>query len=251
MGSVNSALGEDAAGTLKSLARMGYEELEFNGPPKGTLDADWKRMLADNGLRPIAGGAAMHQLNTEFGKLVESAHTYERKFIVCYWPWADKGKDKRLDDWKRLAAHLNELGAKAKGEGLILAYHNHDIEFAKTEGHIPYEVILAETDPALVTMELDIYWIYKGGQDAVATIGRHPGRFRLFHVKDMDHTEAKERVCVGEGRLPFADVFAVLAASPQPAHERHFFWEREGRFDAKTEMACASQSAKHLARLIY
>lgn len=246
LGSVNTALAEDPRGTLQRLAKLGYVELEFGGAPNGVSNAEFKRMIEDLGLKPIAGGAAMHPLNTSFGDHVELAHTFGRKFLVCYWPWADDGKDKRLDDWKRLAARLNELGGQAKKEGLRFAYHNHDIEFARTEGQRPYDVILAETDPALVSMELDIYWIYKGGEDAVAAVRKHPGRFALFHVKDMDRTDLRERICVGQGRLPFDEVFAALAEQP---HEKHFFWEREGKFDARTQLACAARSARHLTRL--
>ncbi len=246
LGSVNRALAEDPAGTLKRLARLGYTELEFSSPPKDVPADKFKRMITSAGLKPLAGGAAMHQLNTAFDEQVQSAHTFGRNYLVCYWPWADKGKDKRLDDWKRLADRLNQLGTEAKKQGLTFAYHNHDIEFARTEDQIPYDVLLAQTDPALVSMELDIYWIYKGGQDAVAYIEKHPGRFRLFHVKDMDKTEAGERVCVGEGMIPFSAVFAALAKQP---HEQHYFWEREGKFDAATEMACATQSAQHIKRL--
>lgn len=246
LGSVSRALNENPLGTLQHLAKQGFKELEFNDAPKGVEAADFKKMIDDVGLVPVAGGAAMYQLKTELPKIIESAHLFGRKYVACYWPWADKGLNKQIADWKQLGGTLNELGATLKKEGLRLAYHNHDIEFAQTESQIPYDSVLAETDPDLVSMELDIYWIYKGNQDAVKYVSKHPGRFALFHVKDRGPAPELARVCVGDGDLPFGQVFAALQGQPG---ERHFFWEREDRAAAQDQLACATRTAKTLKAL--
>ena len=246
LGSVNKALNENPQATLGHLAKQGFKELEFNGPPKGVTPADFKKMIADAGLVSVAGGAAMYQLKTALPAMIESAHFFGRKYLACYWPWADKGLNKTIEDWKQLGGTLNEIGATLKKEGLSFAYHNHDKEFTPYENQIPYDQVLANTDPSLVTMELDIYWIHKGNQDAVKYITAHPGRFSLFHVKDMGPEPDRATVCVGDGTIPFGKVFAALEGQPG---ERHFFWEREGHADAKIELACASQTAKMLKGL--
>lgn len=246
LGSVSRALNENPRGTLQHLAKQGFKELEFSGPPKGVPAADFKQMISDVGLVPVASGAAMYQLKNDLPKIIENAHFFGHKYVACYWPWADKGLNKQLADWKQLGGTLNELGATLQKEGLRLAYHNHDIEFAQTEGQIPYDTVLTETDPALVSMELDIYWIYKGGQDAVQYVTRYPGRFALFHVKDRGPVPELARVCVGDGDIPFGRVFAALQGQPG---EQHFFWEREDPHPAEDQLACATRSAKTLKAL--
>lgn len=246
LGSVHKALAENPQGTLRHLAKQGFKELEFGGPPKGVEANDYKKMIADEGLVPVAGGVAMHQLKTDLPAVIQSAHLFNRKYVVCYWPWADKGQNKKIEDWKVLGGTLNDLGATLKKEGLRFAYHNHDIEFATSENQIPYDVVLANTDPALVTMELDIYWIHKGNQDAVKYVTAHPGRFSLFHVKDMSPPPERTTVCVGDGNIAFGKVFAALQGQPG---ERHFFWEREGPGDAQVELQCATKTAKVLKEL--
>jgi sugar phosphate isomerase/epimerase len=91
-----------------------------------------------------------------------------------------------LEKYKGAAALFNKIGAACRQAGLQLAYHNHDFEFEKVGGKIPYEVLLAEADPQLMQMEIDLFWIRKGGQEARAYFAKYPGRFPLCHVKDMD-----------------------------------------------------------------
>lgn len=246
LGSVRHALGENPAATLQHLAKEGFKELEFVGPPRGVAAEDFKKMILDSGMTPVAGGAAMFALQNDLPAIIESAHFFGRKYVVCYWPWADKGLNKQIADWKALGGELNALGTTLKKEGLRLAFHNHDPEFAVTEGQIPYDVVLAETDPDLVSMELDIYWIHKGHQDAAKYVLAHPGRFSLFHVKDMGPAPERTVVCVGDGTLAFDEVFAALEGQPG---ERHFFWELEGRTNAQMELQCATKTARVLTKM--
>jgi len=101
---------------------------------------------------------------------------------------------------------VNRAGETSKKLGIQFAYHNHDFEFTPLNGRLPYHILLAETDPELVKMEMDLYWITKGGQDPVEYFDRHPGRFPLVHVKDMDQNG--EIADVGSGTIDFARIFA-------------------------------------------
>lgn len=96
------------------------------------------------------------------------------------------GQQMTADNWKRQAARLNEGGERLRKLGLRIGYHNHNVEFAPLpEGRTGLEILLAETDPALVTFELDVGWVAAAGRDPIELLKRHPGRFELMHVKDI------------------------------------------------------------------
>jgi sugar phosphate isomerase/epimerase len=136
------------------------------------------------------------------------------------------------DHWKRMAAQLNDIGGKLRASGLSFGYHNHNIEFVKPGARTGLEILIAETDPALVTFELDVGWAAAAGADPAQVFDQHRGRFTLMHVKDvkastvanlelrMDPTE------VGSGRLDWAK---ILPAAHR-AGVRKFFVEQEPPF---------------------
>ncbi len=107
-------------------------------------------------------------------------------YLVCYWPWPNSGKNKTIVDWLETASRLNESGEKCRAARVQLAYHNHDIEFVETEGQIPYDVVVPHTYPRLVTFQMDIWWVAKGGQNPLRYVETYPGRFSLCHVKTAE-----------------------------------------------------------------
>jgi sugar phosphate isomerase/epimerase len=113
-----------------------------------------------------------------------------------------------MDDYKRHAENFNSFGEICENAGLQFAYHNHDFEFLNFDGVMPYDYLLENTDPELVKMELDLYWITKGGQDPVEYFKKYPGRFELWHVKDMEDNEEKFFAEVGYGTIDFKRIFA-------------------------------------------
>ena len=237
-GGLHQEMQRDYAGTLEKLAAMGYQELEFGGTygqPAGEL----RKRLDDLDLRNVAGGAAMSQLDKGLGGMIEEAHQLGRQYVVCYWPWTDSGENKTLDDFRRTAERFNELGEKCKQAGLRFAFHNHDKEFKRTEGQVPYHIFLKETDPALVTMELDLYWIVKGGGQPLDFFRQYPGRFGLWHVKDMDQTPQAGMTTVGQGIIDFPALFAKA----RQAGMKHFFVEHDNPPDA---MQFAQDSYRYL-----
>jgi sugar phosphate isomerase/epimerase len=111
----------------------------------------------------------------------------------------------------------------AKDAGIQFAYHNHDFEFPKMEGQIPYDVLLQSTDPKLVQLEIDLYWITKGGQDPLAYFARWPGRVPLVHVKDSMGGPEHKMVDVGQGKIEWRRIFAKR----DQAGIKHFFVEHD------------------------
>jgi Sugar phosphate isomerases/epimerases len=237
---------KDPKTALKKISEWGYKELEFGGDfGLGISPAEVKEMLKGLGIKPLIGSTSMgamnnpEQLKSDIKKSLELGQEY----IACYWPWTDDGQNKMLADWKKVAENLNKGGAICNKEGIKLIYHNHDIEFKITEGQIPFDTIMKELDPKLVSIELDLYWITKGGQSAVEFIKKYPGRYPVYHVKDMNPAN-KDFACVGSGNIDFAEIFRLN----KTAGVKHFIVEHD---KPENPEDCVASSAKYLLNLSY
>ena len=205
---VREPLQRDFEGTLARIAALGYRTVEFGGI-EGPSPRETLAMLKRHGLTAPSGHAQLDDLQRKLPKVLEDANAREQKYVVC--PFIDESRRRTLDDFKRLATTFNAIGEQAKRAGLAFAYHNHDFEFATIEGQLPYTLLLAETDPALVSMELDLYWMTRAGQDPVAWFKRHPGRFPLLHLKDMTRDGAITDV--GQGTIDFKRILAASGSA--------------------------------------
>ena len=128
-----------------------------------------------------------------------------------------------LDGYKRVADDFNRAAQAAKDAGVQFAYHNHDFEFQRMEGRLPFDVLLENTDAKLVQYEIDLYWITKGGQDPLTYFERWPGRVPLVHVKDSMGEPEHRMVDVGQGKIDWKRIFAKR----EQAGIRHFFVEHD------------------------
>ena len=133
--------------------------------------------------------------------------TLEAGMSYLVIPWIPEEVRKSADSYKRLADEFNTIGELCKKSDLAFGYHNHDFEFKKINGIIPYDVLLQNTEPDLVMMELDLYWIVYGGFNPTEYFQKYPGRFKLWHVKDMDETPEMESTEVGKGIINFQQIF--------------------------------------------
>ncbi len=189
--------------TLAKVAAIGYKEVEF----AGYFDKSAKeiRALLDaNGLMsPSAHSADVDTIRTGWPKALEDAATIGQKYLVCA---SLPQSEQTADGYKRMAALFNEAGAAAAKAGLHMGYHNHNSEFKPLGDTTGYEILLKETDPKFVAMEMDLYWINDAGQDPLAWFARYPGRFFAVHVKDMAPDGGMADV--GSGTLPWAKYFA-------------------------------------------
>jgi sugar phosphate isomerase/epimerase len=196
---VRTLLERDYEGTLLKISGLGYRTVEFAGLYPSSSPRQTLAMLKRCGLAAPSGHAGQEELEGDLAGALRTAHALEQQFIVC--PSVDAGKLRTLDDWKRLAARFNRIGAEAQRAGLTFAYHNHDFEFRPLERQAPYDVLLAETDPVLVRLELDLYWMARARRDPLAYFRKYPGRFSLVHLKDMD--AAGEITELGRGTIDF------------------------------------------------
>jgi sugar phosphate isomerase/epimerase len=214
---VRSLMEKDVEGTLAALAGIGYREVELAGL-HGKTPTEMRALLDRHGLSAPSAHIPLEVMRGGWPRALDDAATLGNRYVVC--PWIDQS-ERTLDGYKRIAALFNAAGRAARRAGIQLAYHNHDFEFAPLGGTTGYEVLLAESDRDLVRMEMDLFWITKGGRDPLAYFERFPGRFPLVHVKDMAANGAM--VDVGAGRIDFPRVFAQAGR----AGIRHYFVEHD------------------------
>jgi sugar phosphate isomerase/epimerase len=202
--------------TLEQLARVGYTEVEFAGY-FGVRPLQLRRWMDGFGL--TAPAAHVSLLDGSLEQIVDAAVELGHRYLIqASLPLEQR---RSLDAYRRVAGSLNHAGETARKSGLAVAYHNHDFEFRPLGGMVPYDVLLAETDPSLVWMEMDLYWIAKAGRDPLRYFAAHPGRFRLCHLKDMDREGGITEV--GTGTLEFRKILAQR----QKAGLRHYFVEHD------------------------
>lgn len=204
-------------GTLARVAALGYKEMEFAGYFNRT-PAVVRQILDRYGLTSPAAHIQLQALRDDLDGEIERAAILGQKYIVVPILPADQ---RSIADYQRAADDINSAGEAAKAVGIKLGYHNHSFEFELTDGRIPYDILLEETEADLVDMELDLYWIRNAGVDPVPYFEKHPGRFSMLHVKDMD--EFGRMVDVGRGEIDFGAIFSHADA----AGFKHFFVEHD------------------------
>jgi sugar phosphate isomerase/epimerase len=217
---VRRELEKDFEGTLARVAALGYREVEFAGyfdrPPK-----EVREVLTRHGLTSPAAHFPLAEWRGSLRAMSDAAHVIGHKYLLLAWTPPEERKT--LDDYRRLADLCNRAGEQLNKAGLQFAYHNHDFEFAPLEGRVPYDVLLERTDPKLVKLEMDLYWIVKGGGKPLKYFEKWPGRYPLLHVKDMDSTPKQYFTEVGRGVIDFKSIFAHAGR----AGARHYFVEQD------------------------
>lgn len=235
---VRDALAADVEGTLRRVADIGYREVELAGLP-GVTAPSMSESLQRHGLQAPSMHASFDRLRGDFAAVAEEARALGATSVVC--PAVDAGQRRTADDWKKVCRTLTGIGRAARGLGLVLAYHNHDFEFVPfDDGSTPFGLLMAETDPHDVKLELDVYWVAKAGLDPVQHLKNGAGRIVLVHVKDLGADGST--VEVGSGVLPMTEIVrtALLAGV------RHLFVEQD---DSPDPLASAATSFRFLERL--
>lgn len=214
---VRDAMNNDPSGTLMKVAQIGYNAVEgatYTGSQKfyGMDAVAFSKLLKQNGLIMPSGHYRLGEEKTngeivrgtilhDWDKAVDDAAAVGLKYMVCaYLSVVERGG---LDHYKYVAEQLNKAGEKCKKADIQLCYHNHDFEFDAQAGTVPYNILLNNTEKNLVKMEIDLYWVAKAGQDPIALFNQHPGRFPLWHLKDMDNTPQHAFTEVGNGIIDF------------------------------------------------
>ena len=225
---------DDPLGCLSRIKSTGYDSVEFAAP----LDADFRAFgahLKTIGLDCPSAHVGLDDMAKKPDAVLRMAGTLGCRFIVMPFVMPDQR------DWKKVIATLTAFAKRATGEGYSIAYHHHDFEFETSNGTRPFDILVGETDPALIAFELDVYWLKKGGQDPKAVIENLKGRVRLVHLKD--YRADGSMTDVGAGTL---DMPALITAAKASGAE-HFFVEHD--FPPEPYWPSVEASAKYLHEL--
>lgn len=236
---VRGMMEESVADTLAAVAEIGYQEVEFAGY-FGHSAAEIKTMVADAGLTTPSTHIQLEEIRDNLDETMDMAAEIGHDYVVLAYlvPAARTS----FDQYKSYIDIFSRAGEAAKSRGMQFGYHNHDFEFLEFDGVKPYDYMLEQVDPELMKMTLDLYWIHKAGNDALAYIDKYPGRFGQCHVKDSD--ENGRIVDVGTGVIDFASIFA----QNEKAGFQHFHVEHDLSSDP---LATAENSLKYLQNLTF
>lgn len=204
----------DPLGTLSRIRETGYDAVEF-AAPLGSDFAGFAARMRDIGLDCPSAHVGLADMAERPDAVLAMAKTLGCRYLVMPYVMPDQR------DWPAVIATLGDFARRARDEGLRVAYHHHDFEFEATDGVRPFDRLVAETDPAFVDFELDVYWLKKGGEDPKAFIERMTGRVKLIHLKDMAPDGGIADV--GSGTFDFA----ALIQAADAAGAEHYFVEHD------------------------
>jgi len=226
---VRGSMEKDFEGTIAKVAAIGYREVEFAGyfdhPPKKV-----RANLDRHGLAAPSAHIDYEIVEKQWPQTLDAAHIVGHAYLIC--SEVEESQRNQTGGWKRAADLFNRAGEASQKAGIQFGYHNHSFEFEPAKslgGKMPYDFLLAETDPQLVQLEMDLCWITVGGQDPLTYFDRYPGRFPLVHVKDWKDGKGKESdqstkmADVGSGNIDWKRIFAQSGK----AGIRHYFVEHD------------------------
>ena len=217
---VRELFSRDPIGTLEQVAAIGYREVEYGGGGFEAMDHAALRAAMDRvGLVSPSVHIGYDMLASEFDRAVTIVKALGADTVIL--PWLAEER-RSAEGWQAVLANLNPFAERLKAAGLGFGYHNHDFEFTvKHGGRSMFDALVAETDPELVKIELDLFWAVAAGEDPKALIRRLPGRIYAYHVKDR--TPDGKMTSVGAGTIDFADVFTLN----DTAGVKHFYVEND------------------------
>ncbi len=220
---IRDAMAVDVPGSLQKVADTGYKYLELasyaDGKFYGYEPVEFKKLVNGLGMEILSSHTQVEAAGITLDNAQKMAEDHAKIGVkYCIQPWIVEEARTTIASYQKMAADWNQVGGIMKQHGIQFGYHNHNFEFGPVEGKIPYfDVMLAELDKDLVTMEIDLFWTTKAGRDPIDIFKKYPGRFQLFHMKDMYTREAPYFTTVGEDDFApvgegIIDFKAILAA---------------------------------------
>ena len=220
----------DAIGTLKQLAKIGYKELESARSEKGNyygLQAkEMKKIASDLGMTLRSGHV---HIDKEWQRTVDGAAESGQDYLICS---SLPSQGQTIENYQRVADSFSKAAEDCKKVKIDFGYHNHEYEFESVNGQVLYDILLTKTEPKLVKMELDLGWMIMAGKDPIHYFNKYPGRFPLWHLKDMDKTK-KQSTEFGKGQIKFTEIFRNAKKSGM----KYFFVEQEEYTNSALESA--------------
>jgi len=218
---IRDEMSKNPAAALTEVAAIGYDWVEAadhnNGKFYGLTPREFGKLVSKSGMTPISSHSAMRPGNYE--KMIEEAAEAGMKYIIL--PSLPEELTSSIDGFQRAADFFNKAGEKCRKEGIKFGFHNHQTEFKKINGRVPYDLLLENTDPRLVIFEVDLAWITAAGIDPISYFRKYPGRFELWHMKDL--TPEKYDATLGEGIIDFKPILAEA----KTAGMKYWFLEQD------------------------
>ena len=218
--SFRDAMAKDAKGTLAKIASLGIKEIESaksqEGHYYGLTPLEMKNTCEELGMKLTSGHV---HLDADFDKTIQEVIAAGQQYLICS---SMPSNGQTIDNYKRVAEEFNKAGEACNKVGLKFGYHNHEYEFESEKGQVLYDVLMDNTEPNLVNMELDLGWVIVAGKDPLDYFEKYPGRFPLWHLKDMNMVK-KESTELGKGGL---DVATMMKHKSQSG-VKHIFIEQE------------------------
>lgn len=213
---------------IVEIAKLGYKKVENFGYGQGKFfkktPAEYSQLLKDNGLEPTSGhyltgrAGGLDGLSKNWQQIIDDAEAIGQKYAIIAYLMPN---ERKADDYKQLFELINKGEEISKKAGIEMGYHNHDFEFVeRIDGEKPYNLLLQNTK---IKMEMDMYWVVKANEKPEEYFMKYPGRFPLWHIKDMANTPEKEFAEVGSGTIDFGSIFKHA----KKAGLKHYFVEQD------------------------
>jgi sugar phosphate isomerase/epimerase len=254
--SIRGDMSKDPLGSLKQVAKMGYEYVEHANYVDrkfyGYKPVEFKKVLDDLGLKMISGHTVMGRQHWDEAKndfsdswkyTIEDAAVLQQKYVVS--PSMDNNMRKTYDDFNHYMDIFNKCGELCKKQGMKFGYHNHDFEFSeRLNNERLFDIMMKKMDPELVVVQLDIGNLYNGGAVALDEVKRYPGRFENIHVKDeivaKEGREKYESTIIGKG---IVNAKEVVDLATKIGGTKVYIIEQES-YQGMTPMACIEEDLK-------
>jgi sugar phosphate isomerase/epimerase len=249
--SIRDEMAKDPLATLKALRSFGYVDFEAYGFDEvkgefyGYTSKEFKKVLDDLGLTVTSGhyNFSPHLEKSDddmerfVDRCIEGAKAIDSKYIT--WPWIAP-EQRTIENFKLMSGKLNKIGEQVTKSGLGFAYHNHGFEFEDHNGETGFDIIIAETDPEVVKLQMDMYWVsHSSNFTPQQLIDQQPGRYVMWHIKDMDKV-SRDYTELGNGSINYLEVLP----DPVKSGLQYFYIEQGGNF-ATSSMKSAEDSANY------
>jgi sugar phosphate isomerase/epimerase len=222
--SLRDVIKTDVKGIITQLTEWGYNEFETYGYSNGQLfdmpSKEFNDFVKGRGARVVSGHYGIDVVRGDWAKAVADAKDAGQEYMVL--PWIDEA-NRTADGYKKIIEDVNKAAEVTKAAGIRMGYHNHAFEFEKVGDKTGFELLMEGLDPSLVSMELDLYWVVRAGQDPEQIFAKYPGRFEQWHVKDMDKAAPDKNADVGTGSIDFKKLFTMAEQSGM----KHWYVEQE------------------------
>ena len=250
---LRNEMGKNPEETLKEVASVGYKYIEAadyrDGKFYDMTPEEFKKQVTDLGMKPLSAHMGSVTLENADQQIADAKAAGFKYFVIPVPPMGHFKIDRATrslaieGELEDITEILNTLGKKCKEAGLELLYHNHDFEYKKdSSGIVPIEYFMENTDPAYVNFQVDLYWVVKAGADPIAYMEKYPGRYKVWHIKDMD--DQGRFAPVGTGTIDFAKILE----KKEVAGMEYYIVEQDRAFDDMKPLEAIKISHKGLKK---